>query len=184
MIHFPGGLCEASLMTCQLQWCVLRIHCLQRTFKHVLRLEEAIKSQKSQAVHLQTNQHFRRESVCLRVEYYWMLKSGSEASSWCRELTDSCWLLCRRWPCVGFTYRFRAFTFNMSNFHSELTPKQRELLKIRRDSDTKAAELVKMEKMLQQTKDLLDRKTESCSDSMDLQENMGLYHILLSAHVC
>ncbi|KAF3835696.1 hypothetical protein F7725_028254 [Dissostichus mawsoni] len=101
-----------------------------------------------------------------------MLKSGSEASSWCRELTDSCWLLCRRWPCVGFTYRFRVFTFNMSNVHSELTPRQRELLKIRRDSDTKAAELVKMEKMLQQTKDLLDRKTESCSDSMDLQENM------------
>ncbi|KAK5930189.1 hypothetical protein CgunFtcFv8_026449 [Champsocephalus gunnari] len=60
----------------------------------------------------------------------------------------------------------------MSNVHSELTPRQRELLKIRRDSDTKAAELVKMEKMLQQTKDLLDRKTESCSDSMDLQENM------------
>lgn len=64
----------------------------------------------------------------------------------------------------------------MSRFHGELTQKEQELLKIRRDSDTKAAELVKMEKMLQQTKNLLDKKTESGSESMGYQENMGLYH--------
>lgn len=64
----------------------------------------------------------------------------------------------------------------MSKFDGELTQKEQGLLKIRRDSDTKAAELVKMEKMLQQTKNLLDKKTESSSDSMCYQENMGLYH--------
>lgn len=61
----------------------------------------------------------------------------------------------------------------MSKCHSELTQKEQEMLKIRRDSDTKAAELVKMERMLQQTKNLLDKKTESGSKSMGYQENMG-----------
>uniref|UniRef100_A0A3P8U9B7 Si:ch73-389b16.1 n=1 Tax=Amphiprion percula TaxID=161767 RepID=A0A3P8U9B7_AMPPE len=60
----------------------------------------------------------------------------------------------------------------MSKFHGELTQREQELLKIRRDSDTKAAQLVKMEKMLQQTKNLLDKKTESSSESMGYQENM------------
>ncbi|XP_039667636.1 uncharacterized protein si:ch73-389b16.1 [Perca fluviatilis] len=60
----------------------------------------------------------------------------------------------------------------MSKFHSELTQREQDLLKIRRDSDTKAAELVKMEKMLEQTKNLFDKKTESGSDSMGYQENM------------
>lgn len=64
----------------------------------------------------------------------------------------------------------------MSKCHSELTPKEQGLLKIRRDSDTKAAELVKMEKMLQQTKNMLDKKTEPGSESMGYQENMGLCH--------
>ncbi|XP_074524914.1 uncharacterized protein LOC141789415 [Halichoeres trimaculatus] len=60
----------------------------------------------------------------------------------------------------------------MSKYHSELSKKDQDLLKIRRDSDTKAAELAKMEKMLQQTKGLLEKKTESGSDSMGYQENM------------
>ncbi|XP_070689040.1 coiled-coil domain-containing protein 18 [Pempheris klunzingeri] len=60
----------------------------------------------------------------------------------------------------------------MSKFHGELTQKEQELLKIRRDSDTKAAELVKMEKMLQQTKNLLDKKPEPGSESLGYQENM------------
>ncbi|GAA6230948.1 uncharacterized protein si:ch73-389b16.1 [Lates japonicus] len=60
----------------------------------------------------------------------------------------------------------------MSKYHPELSQREQELLKIRRDSDTKAAELVKMEKMLQQTKNLLDKKTESGSESMGYQENM------------
>uniref|UniRef100_A0A3B4ZSI6 Coiled-coil domain containing 18 n=1 Tax=Stegastes partitus TaxID=144197 RepID=A0A3B4ZSI6_9TELE len=60
----------------------------------------------------------------------------------------------------------------MSKFHGELTQREQELLKIRRDSDTKAAQLVKMEKMLQTTKNLLDKKTEPGSESMGYQENM------------
>lgn len=74
---------------------------------------------------------------------------------------------------------------NMSNLDGELTQREQQLLKIRRDSDTKAAELVKMEKMLQQTKNLLDKKTECGSESQDFQENMGLYcywkHVTLHA---
>lgn len=64
----------------------------------------------------------------------------------------------------------------MSNSRSELTKREKELLKMRRDSDTKAAELVKMEKMMQQTKDLMDKKTVPGLESMSYQENMGLYH--------
>ncbi|XP_008295324.1 coiled-coil domain-containing protein 18 [Stegastes partitus] len=67
---------------------------------------------------------------------------------------------------------FRFSTLNMSKFHGELTQREQELLKIRRDSDTKAAQLVKMEKMLQTTKNLLDKKTEPGSESMGYQENM------------
>lgn len=63
----------------------------------------------------------------------------------------------------------------MSKCHSELTRREKELLKIRRDSDTKAAELVKMERMLEQTKNKLDKKTESALDSTSYQENMGIY---------
>uniref|UniRef100_A0A3Q0SKT5 Si:ch73-389b16.1 n=1 Tax=Amphilophus citrinellus TaxID=61819 RepID=A0A3Q0SKT5_AMPCI len=59
----------------------------------------------------------------------------------------------------------------MSKCHSELTQREQEMLKIRRDSDTKAAELVKMERMLQQTKNLLDKKTESESKE-DLEEKV------------
>lgn len=66
----------------------------------------------------------------------------------------------------------------MSKYDGELTQREQELLKMRRDSDTKAAELAKMEKMLQQTKNLLDKKTGSGSESMEYQENMGLYHTL------
>ena len=62
----------------------------------------------------------------------------------------------------------------MSKYNSDLTQREQERLKLRRDSDTKAAELVKMEKMLQQTKNLLDKKAEPGSESMDYQENMGL----------
>ncbi|CAJ1059726.1 uncharacterized protein si:ch73-389b16.1 [Xyrichtys novacula] len=60
----------------------------------------------------------------------------------------------------------------MSRYHSELSKREQELLKVRRDSDTKAAELAKMEKMLQQTQGLVEKKTEPGSESMDYQENM------------
>lgn len=71
---------------------------------------------------------------------------------------------------------FRFTAANMSKWHGELTQREQELLRIRRDSDTKATELAKMEKILQQTKTLLDKKVESGSDSLGYQENMGLYH--------
>ena len=63
----------------------------------------------------------------------------------------------------------------MSNYSSELTPREQDLLRIRRGSDAKATELVKMEKMMQQTKNLMDKKTEPGSESMGYQDNMGLY---------
>ncbi|XP_051930156.1 uncharacterized protein si:ch73-389b16.1 [Hippocampus zosterae] len=50
----------------------------------------------------------------------------------------------------------------------ELSPRERELLKIRRDSDTKAAQLHKMEKLMRQTKDLMDKRGEPDK----VQENM------------
>lgn len=62
----------------------------------------------------------------------------------------------------------------MSKFHGELTQREQELLRIRRDSDTKAAELAKMEKMLQQTKNMMEKKTDSGLESKGYQENMGL----------
>ncbi|XP_055077270.1 uncharacterized protein si:ch73-389b16.1 [Periophthalmus magnuspinnatus] len=60
----------------------------------------------------------------------------------------------------------------MSKYNSDLTQREQELLKIRRDSDTKAAELAKMEKMLQQTKSLLEKKSEGGAESKDIEENM------------
>ncbi|XP_054645600.1 coiled-coil domain-containing protein 18 [Dunckerocampus dactyliophorus] len=59
---------------------------------------------------------------------------------------------------------------DMDKCDDQLSPRERELLRIRRDSDTKAAQLVKMEKLLQQTKDLMDKKTESGCEKA--QENM------------
>lgn len=73
----------------------------------------------------------------------------------------------------------------MSKYNSELTQREQDLLKIRRGSDAKATELVKMEKMLQQTKNLMDKKTEeSGSESMGYQENMGLYQKQTSHFTC
>ncbi|KAF7658106.1 hypothetical protein LDENG_00017390 [Lucifuga dentata] len=60
----------------------------------------------------------------------------------------------------------------MSKLHSDLSQREQDLLKIRRESDTKATELGKMEKMLQQTKDLLDKKTDSGTEKMGYQETL------------
>ena len=57
----------------------------------------------------------------------------------------------------------------------DLTDREQDQLKMRRDSDTKAAELVKMEKMLQQTKGIFEKKAESSSETKNYEENMGLY---------
>uniref|UniRef100_A0A3P9PFR2 Si:ch73-389b16.1 n=1 Tax=Poecilia reticulata TaxID=8081 RepID=A0A3P9PFR2_POERE len=62
----------------------------------------------------------------------------------------------------------------MSRFPGELTQREQELLRIRRDSDTKAAELAKMEKMLQQTKNMMEKKTDSGLESKGYQENMAV----------
>ncbi|KAF6721976.1 Coiled-coil domain-containing protein 18 [Oryzias melastigma] len=100
------------------------------------------------------------------------------------ELSSSWWHLCNFWIGCWFEhsktsadqgtgFRLSGFTASdMSKCHSELTQQEQELLKIRRDSDTKATELAKMERMLQQTKSLMDKKTESGSDSMGFQENL------------
>lgn len=64
----------------------------------------------------------------------------------------------------------------MSKHHSELTQREQDMLKFRRDSDTKAAELVKMEKMLEQTKSLMEKKREPTVDCTGYQENMGEYN--------
>lgn len=68
----------------------------------------------------------------------------------------------------------------MSRYNSELSQREQEMLRIRRDSDTKAAELVKMEKMLEHTKGLMDKKKETAADSKDYQDNMGMHraHLL------
>lgn len=77
----------------------------------------------------------------------------------------------------------------MSRYNGELSKREQEMLKMRRDSDTKAAELVKMEKMLQHTRGLLEKKSESAAvpDSKNYQDNMGKYnshtHILLMVTV-
>ncbi|KAM3619374.1 uncharacterized protein V6R79_007072 [Siganus canaliculatus] len=56
---------------------------------------------------------------------------------------------------------------------NELSQREKDLLKIRRDSDTKAAELVKMEKMMERTKSLMEKKTEPSTDSsMGYKDNM------------
>ncbi|XP_072294851.1 uncharacterized protein [Eucyclogobius newberryi] len=60
----------------------------------------------------------------------------------------------------------------MSKYSGDLTQREQELLKIRRDSDTKAAELVKMEKMLEQTRGLFEKKNESGAENKDIEENM------------
>lgn len=67
----------------------------------------------------------------------------------------------------------------MSRYNSELSQREQEMLKIRRDSDTKAAELVKMEKMLEHTKGLMDKKKEPAVDSRGYQDNLGI----LRAHL-
>lgn len=103
----------------------------------------------------------------------------SERSSPC--VHSGCWFEHSKTSAdQGTGFRLSGFTASdMSKCHSELTQQEQELLKIRRDSDTKATKLAKMEKMLQQTKSLMDKKTESGSDSMGFQENLGwsqLFH--------
>lgn len=70
----------------------------------------------------------------------------------------------------------RQLTEEMSKCRGQLTEREQELLRIRRDSDTKVSQLAKMEKMLQDTKGLMEKKTMSGTESEGYRDNMGLYH--------
>ncbi|KAL6456122.1 hypothetical protein MHYP_G00359730 [Metynnis hypsauchen] len=68
----------------------------------------------------------------------------------------------------------------MNKYRGELSERERELLLIRRASGAKASQLAHMEKMLQETKGLLDKKNEmgmdknACGDTMvsELEEKV------------
>lgn len=64
----------------------------------------------------------------------------------------------------------------MNKLRSELSEKERELLKIRRVSGGKASQLAQMEKMLKETKSMMDKKTETGAERNPFEDNMGLYH--------
>ncbi|KAI5628343.1 hypothetical protein C0J50_2833 [Silurus asotus] len=52
----------------------------------------------------------------------------------------------------------------MSKVRGELSEKERELLMIRRVSGAKASQLAQMEKMLQETKSMMEKKTETSTE--------------------
>ncbi|MCI4375485.1 hypothetical protein PGIGA_G00109970 [Pangasianodon gigas] len=60
----------------------------------------------------------------------------------------------------------------MNKFRGELSEKERELLKIRRASGAKASQLAQMEKMLQETKSMMDKKTEMGTEKNICGDNM------------
>lgn len=64
----------------------------------------------------------------------------------------------------------------MDTLSGELSEKERKLLLIRRASGTKASQLAQMEKMLQETKSMMDKKTEKDTEKNTYEDNMGLYH--------
>lgn len=55
---------------------------------------------------------------------------------------------------------FRQLSSEMSKCRVELTDMELELLRLRRDSNTKASQLNHMEETLKETKGLLDKKSE------------------------
>lgn len=63
----------------------------------------------------------------------------------------------------------------MNKFRGELSEKERELLMIRRASGTKASQLAQMEKMLQETKSIMGKKTEMGTGKNTCEDSMGLY---------
>ncbi|MCJ8729633.1 hypothetical protein PDJAM_G00108700 [Pangasius djambal] len=60
----------------------------------------------------------------------------------------------------------------MNKFCGELSEKERELLMIRRASGAKASQLAQMEKMLQETKSMMDKKTEMGTEKNICGDNM------------
>ncbi len=63
----------------------------------------------------------------------------------------------------------------MSKCKKELSERERERLLIRRASGANASQLAHMEKMLQETKGLLEKKTETETESKACDDTMGLY---------
>lgn len=55
---------------------------------------------------------------------------------------------------------FRQLSSEMSKCRVELSDMELELLRLRRDSNTKASQLNQMEETLDETKGLLDKKSE------------------------
>ncbi|KAM9482906.1 uncharacterized protein Hap1MRO34_007963 [Clarias gariepinus] len=60
----------------------------------------------------------------------------------------------------------------MDTLSGELSEKERKLLLIRRASGTKASQLAQMEKMLQETKSMMDKKTEKDTEKNTYEDNM------------
>ncbi len=63
----------------------------------------------------------------------------------------------------------------MSKCKKELSERERERLLIRRTSEDNTSQLAHMEKMLQETKGLLEKKTETEPESKACGDTMGLY---------
>lgn len=63
----------------------------------------------------------------------------------------------------------------MSKCKKELSEREKERLLIRRASGANASQLAHMEKMLQETKGLLEKKTETDSESKACGDTMGMY---------
>ena len=77
-------------------------------------------------------------------------------------------------PCT--CARLRLLTEDMSKYHSELSEREKDLLLIRRASGAQSSQLAQMEKMLTQTKGLLDKKTEMGMEGKPCEgDTMGLY---------
>lgn len=64
----------------------------------------------------------------------------------------------------------------MNKYRGELSEREKELLLIRRASGAKASQLAQMEKMLQETKGMLDKKNEISAEKKPCGDTMGLYH--------
>lgn len=72
----------------------------------------------------------------------------------------------------------------MSKCKKELSEREKERLLIRRASGANASQLAHMEKMLQETKGLLEKKTETDSESKACGDTMGMYIFKFDACEC
>ncbi|KAI4900085.1 hypothetical protein NFI96_027156, partial [Prochilodus magdalenae] len=61
---------------------------------------------------------------------------------------------------------------DMNKYRGELSEREKDLLLIRRASGAKASQLAQMEKMLQETKGMLDKKNETGTDKKTCGDTM------------